>query len=200
MKKIVSFLSLLVLSAQLTFAAVKPGETAPNFILTDISGKTHSLADFKGKTVVLEWVNYGCPFVRKQYDSHNMQNLQKEYTSKGVTWLSICSSAPGQQGNMSDAEWKKAIAEKGADPTAVLIDADGKVGHLYGAKTTPDMWIINPEGKVIYTGAIDSIPSTDVSDVPKATNYVKAALDASMDGKPVATAETRSYGCSVKYE
>jgi peroxiredoxin len=200
MKKIVSFLSLLVLSAQLTFAAVKPGETAPNFILTDISGKTHSLADFKGKTVVLEWVNYGCPFVRKQYDSHNMQNLQKEYTSKGVTWLSICSSAPGQQGNMTDAEWKKAIAEKGADPTAVLIDADGKVGHLYGAKTTPDMWIINPEGKVIYTGAIDSIPSTDVSDVPKATNYVKAALDASMDGKPVATAETRSYGCSVKYE
>jgi hypothetical protein len=126
--------------------------------------------------------------------------LQKEYTSKGVTWLSICSSAPGQQGNMTDAEWKKAIAEKGADPTAVLIDADGKVGHLYGAKTTPDMWIINPEGKVIYTGAIDSIPSTDVSDVPKATNYVKAALDASMDGKPVATAETRSYGCSVKYE
>jgi len=200
MKKLTAFLSILAVSAQMVFASVKPGETAPDFQLTDINGKTHSLADFKGKYVVLEWVNYGCPFVRKQYDSKNMQSLQKEYTAKGVTWLSICSSAPGKQGNMSADEWKKASTERGAKSTAILLDADGKVGHLYGAKTTPDMWVINPEGKVIYSGAIDSIPSPDPADIAKATNYVKAALDSSMAGKPVATTETRSYGCSVKYE
>jgi len=200
MKKLTAFLSILAVSAQMVFAGVKPGETAPDFHLTDINGKTHSLADFKGKYVVLEWVNYGCPFVRKQYDSKNMQSLQKEYTAKGVTWLSICSSAPGKQGNMSADEWKKASTERGAKSTAILLDADGKVGHLYGAKTTPDMWVINPEGKVIYSGAIDSIPSPDPADIAKATNYVKAALDSSMAGKPVATTETRSYGCSVKYE
>ncbi|MGC3989141.1 MAG: thioredoxin family protein [Chthoniobacteraceae bacterium] len=200
MKTIPALLAILVLSAQVVFAAVKPGDTAPDFKLTDIHGKSHSLTEFKGKPVVLEWVNYGCPFVGKQYNSKNMQTLQQEYTAKGVVWLSINSSAPGKQGNMSAEEWQKAVTEKGAHPTAVLLDSDGKVGHLYGAKTTPDMWVINSNGKVVYTGAIDSIASTDVADVPKATNYVKEALDATMAGKTVPTAETRSYGCSVKYE
>ena len=183
----------------IALAAPKAGDAAPNFTLPDTNGKSHSLADFKGSYVVLEWVNHGCPFVRKHYDSGNMQSLQKEFTVKGVKWLSVCSSAPGKQGNLSAEEWNKVEKEKGAAPTAVLLDPEGNVGRLYGAKNTPHMFVINPEGKIIYDGAIDSIRSPDTADIPKATNYVKTALEESMAGKLVSTASTQPYGCSVKY-
>ncbi|MFQ3671117.1 MAG: thioredoxin family protein [Verrucomicrobiia bacterium] len=180
-------------------AAVEIGKPAPDFTLVDSNGQSHSLSDFKGKVVVLEWLNHGCPFVVKHYESKNMQNLQKEYTEKGVVWLSIVSSAEGKQGFMTPEETNKAKAEKGAAPTAVLLDTDGKVGRLYGAKVTPEMFIINAEGILVYHGAIDSIRSTKVEDVAKAENYVKAALDEILAGKPVTTAQTQAYGCTVKY-
>lgn len=182
-----------------THAAAKVGEPAPGFTLTDIEGKEHSLSDFAGKYVVLEWVNLECPFVRKHYDSKNMQALQKDSTDKGVVWLSICSSAEGKQGNFTSDKWKEQVEKEGAAPTAVLLDPDGKVGKAYGATTTPEMFVIDAEGKIVYAGAIDSIRSTDVEDVAKAENYVKNALEATMAGKPVETAQTKSYGCSVKY-
>lgn len=199
MKKAILFLFLFCTALAGSFAGPATGEPAPSFSLPDTNGKTHTLADLKGKYVVLEWVNYGCPFIRKHYDSGNMQSLQKEFTNKGVVWFSVCSSAPGKQGNMTPAEWNAAIKEKNASPTAVLLDPDGRVGHAYEAKTTPDMFVINPEGILIYSGAIDSMASTDQSDIATATNYVKAALNAAMIGKPVATPVTKSYGCGVKY-
>lgn len=180
-------------------AAPKVGSPAPGFSLVDSEGKDHALTDFKGKFVVLEWVNYDCPFVRKHYRSGNMQNLQKEYTGKGVVWLSICSSAPGKQGYFESGDLNDRIKEEKARPSAYLIDAEGTVGKLYEAKTTPHMFVINPEGTLVYAGAIDDIASTDTDDLPGATNYVKAALDAAQAGKPVATRSTKSYGCSVKY-
>ena len=144
------------------------------------------------------WFNPECPFVKKQY-SGNMQILQKEYTSRGVIWLSINSSALGKQGSYTPQGFNKFMTEKAASPTAVLLDTDGKVGHLYAAKTTPHMFVIDPQGVLIYQGAIDDIPSTDSADVAKAKNYVREALDSSMSGKPVAVNMTKSYGCSVKY-
>lgn len=176
------------------------GKAAPDFKLTDADGKTHSLSDFKGKHVVLEWINHGCPFVVKHYDSGNMQALQKEFTGKGVVWLSICSSAKGKQGHMSPADWKKTVAEKGSAPTAVLLDEPGKVGKLYDAKTTPHMFVVNPEGTLIYMGAIDDKPTADKADVPGAKNFVRAALTEAMEGKPVSQPSTKPYGCSVKYK
>ena len=199
MKKIAGFCSVFLLSSMLTFAAPKVGEPAPDFSLPDTNGKTQSLADYKGKYIVLEWVNHGCPFVGKHYGSGNMQQLQKAYTAKGVVWFSICSSAPGKQGNMPAEEWNKVTKEKGAAPTAVLLDPDGKVGKTYEAKTTPDMFVINPEGKLIYTGGIDSIPTANKADIAQATNYVRAALDEAMAGKPVTTPTSKPYGCGVKY-
>lgn len=198
-------LSILLFAALLLTLAVSPavpnvGDEAPGFTLKDIDGETHSLKDLAGKYVVLEWVNLECPFVRKHYNSKNMQDMQKEYTDKGVIWLSICSSAAELQGNYSPDMWKEKVKEEGAVPTAVLLDPDGKVGHEYGAQTTPEMFVIDPEGKLIYAGAIDSIPSTDVEDIPKAENYVKKALDSAMAGEPVETPKTKSYGCSVKYQ
>jgi len=175
------------------------GKSAPNFTLTDTNGKKHNLADYNGKYIVLEWFNQECPFVKKHYESGNMQKLQKEYTKKGVIWLSICSSAEGKHGYFSPKEHNKMFAEKKAAPTAILLDPDGKVGHLYGAKSTPDMFVINPKGILIYAGAIDDKPDLEDS-VSTAKNYVKAALDESMAGKPVSVASTKSYGCSVKYD
>lgn len=186
-------------STESAFATATPGSEAPDFTLQDTTGKSHSLKDFKGKFVVLEWTNYECPFVKKHYGSGNMQKLQKEYTQKDVVWLSICSSAEGKQGNFMPDKWNEMIREKGAAPTAVLLDPDGKVGRLYDAKTTPHMFVINPEGKIIYAGAIDSIRSPNPADIEKATNYVSAALDSAMAGKPVETATSTPYGCSVKY-
>ena len=186
-------------AAPLTRAEVAVGQPAPNFTLTDTNGKTHSLASFKGKTVVLEWTNPDCPFVVKHYASNNMQGLQKAATAKGVIWLTINSGAPGKEGVYPVAELNKMTQAKGAAPTAYLLDGDGKVGKLYNAKNTPQMFVIRPDGAVAYMGAIDSIRSANKDDIPKAANYVKAALDSTMAGQPVATPVTQPYGCSVKY-
>ena len=193
-----STLALLV-AAGTTFAAPQVGEPAPAFTLTDANGQSHRLSDFKGKFVVLEWLNHGCPFVVKHYESGNMQNLQKEYTGKDVVWLSIASSAPGKQGHMSREETNKTKAEKGSAATAVLLDEDGTVGKLYDAKVTPELYVINPEGVLVYMGAIDDKKSVDAADVAGAKNYVKQALDEAMAGKPVSEPVTTAYGCSVKY-
>lgn len=175
------------------------GTPAPAFTLADHNGTPYSLNGFKGKTVVLEWVNYECPFVRKHYNSGNMQKLQREYTAKGVVWFSICSSAPGKQGYFEADEIKDRLAKEKAAPTAYLIDADGTIGKEYGAKTTPHMYVIDSKGVLVYKGGIDDIASTDVDDIPKATNYVSGALDAVLSGKEVAVTSSRPYGCSVKY-
>jgi len=175
--------------------AAKPVENpAPEFTLTDADGVARSLADYRGKWVVLEWTNHGCPFVKKHYDSKNMQALQARYTSQGVAWLSICSSAPGKEGYEEPAGWKKTLAAKGAVPTAMLIDADGKVGHAYGAKNTPTMFVISPDGGIVYRGAIDDKRSAKIADVATAHNYVAATLDACLAGKPAPVAETAAYG------
>ena len=179
--------------------APKVGASAPNFTLPDASGKTHSLGEYKGKYVVLEWFNPGCPFVQKHYTSDNMQKLQKEFTGKGVAWLTIDSSAPGAQGSLTPEEAKKQLADWQMNPTALLLDASGKVGHEYHATNTPHMFVINPEGKVIYEGAIDSKASTDPDDIRSSTNYVKSALEEAMAGKPISTGQTKAYGCSIKY-
>ncbi|MGE5616280.1 MAG: thioredoxin family protein [Bacillota bacterium] len=180
-------------------AAPKVGEPAPLFTATDSNGKPVALADYKGKYVVLEWTNNECPFVQKHYRTHNMQDQQKDATSKGVVWLSIISSAPGKQGHVDGATANKLTKERGASPTAVLLDENGEVGRLYGAKTTPHMFIVDPNGKLIYAGGIDSIASADDEDLPKATQYVRVALTEAMSGKPVSQPVTANYGCSVKY-
>ncbi len=172
---------------------------APLFTLRDASGVSRSLADYRGKYVILEWVNFTCPFVGKHYGSGSMQELQKTMTAKGVIWLSICSSAPGKEGYYEGDELKSKIREEHASPTAYLVDADGTVGRAYGAKTTPHMFIINPQGTLLYAGGIDNIPSTDQEDIPKARNYVKEVMQAVWEGKPAPIKSTRSYGCSVKY-
>jgi peroxiredoxin len=181
------------------FAVPQPGDTAPNFSLADLGGQTHSLVDYKGKYVVLEWNNPECPFVHKHYDSGNMPRLQEEARAKGVVWLTINSAAANREGDDAASQIEKFLASDHANPNAYLRDPTGVVGHLYGAKTTPDMYVINPDGKLVYEGAIDNRPTPDPADIPGATNYVRAALDASMSGKPIAVATSRPYGCSVKY-
>ena len=195
-------LAILVLAGLLTQVmafAVKVGSAAPNFTGTDSNGKTHKLSDLKGKFVVLEWHNNGCPYTIKHYASHNMQNLQKHWTDMGVEWFTIISSAPGQQGYVTAAQENAYMKKMGAMPTAAILDPTGKIGHLYSAKTTPQMIVIDPQGKVIYDGAIDDHPTTEVADIPGSKNYVNEALQAAMGGQKVATASTRPYGCSVKY-
>ncbi len=177
-----------------------PGTPAPGFQLVDSKGNAHSLSDFRGKFVVLEWVNYECPFVGKHYRSGNMQSLQKEYTAKGVVWLSICSSAPGRQGYYHGPELTERIAAMKAVPTDYLVDAGGEVGQMYGAKATPTMAVIDPKGMLLYEGGIDDIASTDVEDIPRAHNYLREVLDAALAGKPVPISSSRAYGCSVKYK
>jgi peroxiredoxin len=187
-------------AASMSFAdELKVGSEAPAFTLKDTSGKEHSLADYKGKFVVLEWFNEGCPFVKKHYTSGNMQKLQQEYTGKDVVWLSINSSAPGNQGHVTPETAPKTIAEWKMNATKILLDHDGKVGRMYGAKTTPHMFVIDKAGKLVYQGAIDSKPTPNTADVADAENYVKVALDSTMAGKPVENASTKPYGCSVKY-
>ena len=190
--------SLFILTAEVAIASVKVGETAPAFSLTGEDGKPHSLADYKGKTVVLEWTNAECPFVKKHY-AGNMQSLQKTYTGKDVVWLSINSSAAGKQGAVDAAGASAIIKEKGAAPTHVLLDGSGEVGRLYQAKTTPHMFIVDKSGKLAYAGGIDSEASADPADVATATPYVKNALDELIAGKTVSTAVTKPYGCSIKY-
>jgi peroxiredoxin len=181
------------------FAAAKVGDSAPDFTATASNGKTFRLADYRGKYVVLEWHNNGCPYVGKHYRSGNMQRLQKEWTAKGVVWFTILSSAPGKQGYMTASEENGYLTKEQAAPTAALLDPTGQIGHLYDAKTSPQMVVINPQGVVIYDGAIDDKPTTDLEDVPTATNYVNLALEQSIAGKQVETPTTRPYGCSVKY-
>jgi peroxiredoxin len=196
--KILHVLVAVILTSSL-YAAPEIGKPAPNFSLKDLSGKEHRLSDLEGKYVVLEWVNFGCPFVKKHYGSENMQKLQKEFVDKGVVWLSICSSAPGKLGNESPNAAKKGLAQFGSDATAYLVDEDGRVGKLYGAKTTPDMFVINPEGVLIYAGAIDDKPTPNPASVAGANNYVRAALTEASSGKPISVPSTKPYGCSVKY-
>ena len=179
--------------------AVPVGDTAPDFTGTDSNGQTHKLSEYRGKFVVLEWTNNGCPYTRKHYASGNMQSLQKQWTGKGVIWLTILSSAPGQQGYMTAAQENAYISQEHADPTAAILDPKGAIGHLYSAKTTPHMYVIDPSGKLIYEGAIDDHATPEVADIPASKNYVSAALTSALAGQPVATAFTRPYGCSVKY-
>ncbi len=194
----VLILSLLAFFSLAAFAA-KVGESAPDFTATDSNGKVQKLSDYKGKFVVLEWTNQGCPYTRKHYESGNMQKLQKQWTQKGVVWLTVVSSAPGAQGYVTAGQENDYLKKMNAAPTAALLDPKGELGHLYGAKTTPHMFIIDPSGNLIYNGAIDDHPTTDAADIASSTNYVSQALEQASAGKPIANAATRPYGCSVKY-
>ncbi|MBF2098782.1 MAG: thioredoxin family protein [Gloeomargaritaceae cyanobacterium C42_A2020_066] len=191
--------ALTVALTQPAWAAAQVGKPAPNFSGTDSNGKTVKLSDFKGKVVVLEWTNHDCPFVRKHYDTSNMQKLQQQATSKGVVWLSIISSAPGKQGAVSATQANELTTSRKASPTAVILDPKGTIGQLYGARTTPHIYIIDKQGILQYNGAIDSISSADKADVPKATNYVSSALTNVLAGRPANPATTTPYGCGVKY-
>lgn len=179
--------------------AAEVGQPAPDFTLTDITGQTHRLSDFRGKTVVLEWVNQECPFVVKHYASGNLPATQKAATADGVVWLAINSGRPGAQGDYAPAQVEKWALDTGAAYTAYLRDQDGTVGRLYGAKTTPHLYVITADGTLVYNGAIDSIRSANQADIARAENYVNSALAAIKAGQPVKTAATQPYGCSVKY-
>jgi peroxiredoxin len=179
--------------------AQRVGEAAPEFQATDSNGQAHKLSQYRGKFVVLEWHNNGCPYTRKHYESGNMQRLQKEWTGRGVVWFTVISSAPEQQGYVTAQQENDYLKRMNAVPTAALLDSQGDVGRLYSAKTTPHMFIINPAGVLIYDGAIDSKPTTDQADIASAKNYVSEALAEAMSGKPVTTPTSRPYGCSVKY-
>src|SRR6266850_5709307 len=194
--------ALTCLASAALFAADSPqvGSAAPDFSVTDSKGKTQSLSQYKGKYVVLEWFNPECPFVKKHYGGDNMQKLQAEYTGKGVVWLTIDSNAPGTEGNITPEQAQKIMAQWKTKQTALVLDPESKIAKLYGAKNTPNMVIINPEGKIVYEGAIDSKATPNPADIPVSTNYVKAALDESLAGKPISKPTTRPYGCSVKYK
>lgn len=193
-----SLLCALVVGFQAS-APAEPDSPAPTFTLTDTNGKSHNLGDYKGKYVVLEWLNYGCPYVQNQYGSGNMPSLQKEWTKKGVVWLSVVSSAPGKQGYYEPAEMNDMTKKMGGAGTAVLLDPTGQVGKSYGARTTPHMFVIDPKGTLIYAGGIDSKPSRKPQEDSSVVNYVAQALNESLAGKPVSIKKARSYGCDVKY-
>jgi peroxiredoxin len=195
-----TILAVIVLALPLAaLATPQVGAPAPDFTGTDSQGDTHRLSDYRGKIVVLEWTNHECPFVGKHYGTANMQRLQQEAAEQDVVWLSIISSAPGRQGHVSPAEANELTASRNAAPSAVLLDPEGTIGQVYGAKTTPHMYIIDPEGKLVYMGGIDDTPSARWSDVETAQNYVRTALVALAEDKPVESAVTRPYGCTVKY-
>ena len=181
-------LGVLALSASHVLAGVKAGDAAPDFATVDSTGKAHKLSDYKGKYVVLEWSNPGCPYVKRHYESKNMQSVIKAATDKGAAWFTVGTGHP-------EVDWAKRLADTGATPTAALPDADAAVAKAFGAKTTPHMFVIGPDGKVIYDGAIDD----NNEDVKAAKNYVLTALEEAMAGKPVGTASTKPYGCGVKY-
>ena len=195
--------SSVALAAALSFTliafAARVGDPAPDFTGTDSNGQTHKLSDYRGKFVVLEWTNNGCPYTQKHYNSGNMQSLQKAWTGKGVVWFTVISSAPGEQGYMTAADENAYIGKVHADPTAAILDPTGTIGREYSARTTPHMFVIDPSGKLIYAGAIDDHPTPDPEDIKASKNYVSEALTEAMAGKPVATSSTRPYGCSVKY-
>jgi hypothetical protein len=181
--------------------AARVGQQAPAFTGKDSQGKMESLAQYRGKYVVLEWTNRTCPFTKKHYDSGNMQALQQDWTGKGVVWFTVLSSSPahGSDGYLTAAEENAQMEKVHAHPTAALLDSSGEIGRMYGARTTPHMFVIDPAGKLIYAGAIDDKATTDTADVKGAKNYVSAALTEAMTGQPVQVAATRPYGCSVKY-
>jgi hypothetical protein len=196
--------ALLALPALLLAAAVHAvpavGQPAPDFVLKDAAGKTVKLSDYRGKVVVLEWTNPGCPFVRKHYDSGNMAVTQQDAVAKGAVWLSINSTEKGSYDYLEPAKlvaWQK---ERQVQPTATLMDEEGVAGKAYGARTTPHMYIVDPQGRLAYLGGIDSIPSANPADIPKAVNYVRQAIAETSAGKPVSAATTRPYGCSIKYK
>lgn len=180
-------------------AAPEVNQPAPAFTAATAGGKTVSLADYKGKVVVLEWTNHDCPFVKKHYGAGNMQQLQKEAAAKGVVWLQVLSSAPGEQGHLDGGAANRKNAERNAQPAVVLLDADGKVGKLYDARTTPHMFVVDPEGVLVYKGGIDSIASSNHADIAKAEPYTANAIKAVLGGQKVAPQSTRPYGCAVKY-
>ncbi|MEO8024045.1 thioredoxin family protein [Polaromonas sp.] len=180
-------------------ATAAVGQAAPEFSTVDTAGKTHRLSDYKGKLVVLEWTNPGCPFVQKHY-SGNMQSLQKEFVGKGVVWLSINSTEADSGDYLAPGKLAGWMGSKQAAASAVLMDESGNIGQLYGAKTTPHMYIVSPQGQLVYAGAIDSIPSARVNDIKTATNYVRQGLSEALGGKAISMASTRAYGCSIKYK
>jgi peroxiredoxin len=198
-RTVLAAVSLALASAAPAAAEAVVGQPAPAFTVSDSNGKARSLADFAGKVVVLEWWNHQCPFVGKHYGSGNMQKLQKEWTAKGVVWLTVSSSGPGQQGYVDGTTAAALMKEKGGGPTAVLLDHDGRMGRAYGAKTTPHMFVVDAKGRVAYAGGIDDKPSTDQADIATATNHVAAALAEVRAGKPVTIASSQPYGCGVKY-
>jgi peroxiredoxin len=193
---VAALLAGLGLSAQ---AGPRVGEQAPAFSGTDTSGKTWTLSELRGQPVILEWTNHDCPYVKKHYESGNMQALQREATAKGYLWLSVISSAPGKQGHVSPQEADGLTTARQAAPTAVLLDPSGEIGRAYGARTTPQMFVIDADGVLDYMGGIDDRPTTDPADIPGSTNYVRAAMAERDAGKPVSQPATRPYGCSVKY-
>jgi peroxiredoxin len=180
-------------------AVAKVGEAAPGFTSTATTGKSVNLADQRGKIVILEWTNHDCPYVRKHYDSGNMQTLQKDITAQGVVWLTLISSSPGTQGYVTPKQADELTSTRKANPTAVLLDPTGVVGKAYGATNTPHMYVIDKTGQLVYAGAIDDRPTSRRSDVQGAHNYIRAALDDMASGRPVQTPVTRAYGCTVKY-
>ena len=184
----------------LALAAAVPGEKAPDFSEVDAAGETRSLQDYQGQWLVLEWFNKDCPYVRKHYGSGNMQALQEKYTDKGISWLTVISSAKGKQGYLEPAQAQEVAASHDLNASApFLLDSDGSMGRAYGAKTTPHMFIINPEGVVVYAGAIDDNDSANPAVIQKSSNYVATALDAALAGNAIQVASSRAYGCSVKY-
>lgn len=186
-------------TASIPAVSAEIGKMAPAIIAKDTNGKDVDLSAYKGKIVVLEWTNNGCPFVKKHYGSKNMQSVQKDLTDKGVVWISVISSAPGKEGHVDAEGANKIVMDAGATPTHTILDPDGKIGKAYGAKTTPHMFVIGVDGNVAYMGAIDDNGSADPATVTGAKNYVRAAVDSLVAGMPVETAQTQPYGCGVKY-
>jgi peroxiredoxin len=197
---LIASLAFLNLTSETDRSGAAVGEPAPDFSVADAYGNVHSLSDFEGRYVILEWLNHDCPFVRKHYDGNNMQQLQKKYTDQDVVWLSVISSVPGTQGHLQPEEARAITNEKGASPTAVLLDTDGSMGKAYDARVTPHMYIINPEGIVEYNGAIDDKPTARARDLEGAHNYLTAAMTSLMNGEEVEVTTNTPYGCTVKYE
>lgn len=190
----------LLAAPALALALATPGEKAPDFSEVDAAGKTHSLSDYQGQWLVVEWFNKDCPYVKKHYSSGNMQALQKKFTDQDVNWLTVISSAEGKQGHLSAAQAGEVAQSHNLNASApFLLDSDGSMGRAYGAKTTPHMFIINPEGMVVYAGAIDDNDSANPAVIPTSSNYVTSALDAALKGEAIEVASSRAYGCGVKY-
>lgn len=198
------FIIITLLTTLFTFSTpaqegVETGSMAPDFVLKGMDGKEYKLSDYKGKEVILEWYNYHCPFVRKHYESNNMQQIQKQAKDQGVVWFVVNSSAQGKQGHLNESSAKETFAKEKMQAVTLLLDPNGIVGKSYAAKTTPHLYYINKEGKLLYQGAIDSNPSTDAADIPSSKNYVTPILASLAKGEKIAGSSTKPYGCSVKY-